>query len=74
MKQQEANILTLRGLIISKFKSYKNFADEINWSRQKLSYKLANPDSITVNEAGIMAKALGIQLSEETIQIFLPYK
>ena len=67
-------LANLRGLIVSKYKNYSRYAEALGWSRQKLSYKLNNPTSITAKDAHIMANSLGIPLNDQTMQIFLPEK
>ena len=62
---------TLRDIIRLKFRTYSEFGDKIGWSRQKLDYKLANPTTIDLSEAKLIADTLGVELSAEMIQIFL---
>lgn len=65
---------TLRDLIRFKYETYQELGEKLGWSRQKLNYKLENPESIDLHEATQIAEALGLTLNEEIIQIFLRKK
>lgn len=68
------NGVNLPGLIKMRCGSYTNLASKIGWSKQKLQYKIKNPNSINLSEAKEIAEAMELQLDANLIEFFLQSK
>lgn len=63
-------ILTLRGAVLSKFKSISEFARAIGWKANKASRIINGVQTPSVDEIIEMSECLGIDSPEVFIQIF----
>lgn len=64
------SMLTLRGIVLSKFKTIGEFADAIGWKRSKASRILNGVQVPDVVDAQKMAESLEIDSAELFMQIF----
>lgn len=71
MQENIIELLTLEGLIVSRYGTKTNFAKKINWSKQVLNNKLMNRDKLTLKDAELFAEALELPVTYQTIQFFL---
>lgn len=67
-----SEVITLRGAVLSKFKTIGNFADKAGWSRNKASRIINEKQVPTVEDIITAADALEIHSQHDFMQIFLP--
>ena len=63
---------TLRGAVLTKFKSITAFADAMNWDRKKASRIVNRIQRPTADDMEKMSKCLDIHDSDSFVRIFLP--
>ena len=62
--------LDLRGLVRAKYRSTKELAEKIGWSKGK-TYRIVSGQQLPdVNEIRLLSDALGLQSAEEIVQVF----
>lgn len=64
------DILTLRGAVLSRYKSIGEFSDAVGWSRNKAGRIIRGEQSPTDVEIQQMAEALKISSQDVFMQIF----
>lgn len=64
--------ITMRGAVLSKFKSVSSFADTLGWKRNKASRVLNGVQEPTLSDIEAMAMALNIHTVEVFADIFFP--
>ena len=60
----------LRGAVMSKFRSYSDFAKALGWSAPKVSRIINGAQNPDVEEMKLMAKVLGVENAEEIVALF----
>lgn len=68
-----SDLITIRGLVYSKFKSIAAFAEAIGWSRQKATNIINGAQEPSLADVDKIAKALELGF-DETAHFFLPSK
>lgn len=63
-------MMTLRGIVYSKYNSISDMADAIGWTRQKASNIINGNVEPSLDDVDKLAKALGLGF-EQTAQFFL---
>jgi len=63
---------TLRGAVLTKFRSISAFAEAMKWDRKKASRIVNRIQKPTVKDMMKMATVLGVHDSNSFINIFLP--
>lgn len=63
-------MMTLRGIVLSRYKTIGAFADAVGWKRSKTSRVLNGTQIPDVNDVSDMAKCLEITSQETFMQIF----
>lgn len=63
--------MTLRGRIISMFKTLDRFAEEIGWSHRKVSYIVNGKQEPTARDIEEMCTVLKVELPEDFRALFL---
>ena len=64
---------SLRGLVLSKFKSISEFARILHWDRKKASRIVNRLQWPSAEEMDEMSNVLGIRDCETFVHIFLPF-
>lgn len=67
--QGRTDVSRLRGAIYANFHSMREFAEQINWSRQRLSKYLHGTITPNIDECNAMADVLGMSDSD-IVRIF----
>jgi plasmid maintenance system antidote protein VapI len=62
--------MTLRGLILSRYRSIRAFANDIGWSPQKAARIISGTQTANIEQVVEMSKKLGIDTSEKLVQYF----
>lgn len=62
--------ITMRGAVLSKFKSISSFAEVVGWKRNKASRVLNGVQEPTLSDIETMATALNIHTAEAFADIF----
>lgn len=65
-------MLTLRGVVLSKYRTIGAFAQAMNWKRNKASRVLNDVQTLDLDEVQEVAECLNINSKEMFVQIFLP--
>jgi len=65
-------ILTLRGVVLSKYRTIGAFADAMNWKRSKASRIVNGTQAPNIDEVQDIAERLSINSRDMFVQIFLP--
>ena len=65
-----ADIITLRGAVLSKYRTISEFSEDIGWKRNKSSRILNGVQSPNADEIEEIPKCLGINTVEDFMQIF----
>ena len=65
-----ANIMTLRGAVLSKYKTIGEFSEAIGWKRNKSSRILNGIQTPSADEIEEITKCLGINTAEDFMQLF----
>lgn len=60
----------LRGAVMSRFRSYSDFAKALGWSTPKVSRIINGAQNPDVEEMKLMAKVLGVENAEEIVALF----
>lgn len=60
----------LRGAVMSRFRSYSDFAKALGWSAPKVSRIINGAQNPDVEEMKLMAKVLGVENAEEIVALF----
>lgn len=60
----------LRGAVMSRFRSYSDFAKALGWSTPKVSRIINGTQNPDVEEMKLMAKVLGVENAEEIVALF----
>lgn len=60
----------LRGAVMSRFRSYSDFAKALGWSTPKVSRIINGVQNPDVEEMKLMAKVLGVENAEEIVALF----
>ena len=66
-------MMSLRGLVYTKFRSISEFASAIGWTRQKATNIVSGSQIPSLSDADKMSKALDVSL-EDVAQFFLTHK
>ncbi len=64
------SIMTLRGLVLSKYRTIGNFADRVGWKRNKASRILNGKQKMDIEDIEKMAQCLEINSQKVFMQIF----
>lgn len=62
--------ITLRGAVLSKYKSIGSFAEAVGWKRNKVSRILNGVQEATASDIEVMAKNLDINSQDLFMSIF----